>query len=98
MDEPAQCFAVAYAAAAGVVIYCCSMEKLWTVAQKNFNLCVERIWGVQKSTMAEWIVYYINTSSYEDFLVFSSGIQRKFGECWQSPTQKCGVGIQFVSP
>jgi len=69
MDEPAQCFAVAYAA-----------------------------WGVQKSTMAEWIVYYINTSSYEDFLVFSSGIQRKFGECWQSPTQKCGVGIQFVSP
>ena len=88
---------VAYAVAADVARCCCS-EELWTVAEKNLNLCVERIWGVQKSTMAEWIVYNINTSSYKDFLVFSSGIQRKFGECWQSPRQKCGVWIQFVSP
>jgi hypothetical protein len=32
---------VAYAAAADVVRCCCSMEELWTVAEKNFNLCVE---------------------------------------------------------
>jgi hypothetical protein len=44
---------VAYAAAADVVRCCCSMEELWTAAEKNFNLCIERIfdiWGVQEST------------------------------------------------
>jgi len=40
MDEPAQ-----YAAAAFVVRCCCSMEELWTAAEKNLNLCVERIFG-----------------------------------------------------
>jgi hypothetical protein len=35
---------VAYAAAADVVRCCCSsMEELWA-AEKNFNLCVERIY------------------------------------------------------
>jgi hypothetical protein len=36
---------VAYTAAADVVRCCCSMEELWTAAEKNFNLCVERIFG-----------------------------------------------------
>jgi hypothetical protein len=33
---------VAYAAAADFVRCCCSMEEVWA-AEKNFNLCVERI-------------------------------------------------------
>ena len=32
------------------------LEELWTLAEKHLNLCVERIWGVQESTLAEWIV------------------------------------------
>ncbi len=47
MDEPA---------AADVVRCCCSMEELWTVAEKNLNLCIEMIWGVQVSTLAKRIV------------------------------------------
>ena len=63
---------VAYAAAADVVRCCCSMEEVWA-AEKNFNLCVERIFeGCKK---VPWLngLFNIHTSSYEDFLVCSSG-------------------------
>ncbi len=43
---------VAYAVTADAVRCCCS-EELWTVAEKNLNLCVERIWEVQVSTLAK---------------------------------------------
>ena len=57
MDEPAQCFAVAYAAAADVVRWCCLIEELWTVPEKNLNLFIERIiLEGQVSTLAEQIV------------------------------------------
>ena len=59
---------VAYAAAAAVVRCCYSMEEVWA-AEKNFNLCVERIFeGCKK---VPWLngLFNTHTSFYEDFLV-----------------------------
>jgi hypothetical protein len=45
---------VAYAAAADVVRCCCSMEEVWA-AMKNFNLCIERIFGGCKIVTVPWL-------------------------------------------
>ncbi len=64
--------AVAYAAAANVV-GCCSLmlEELWTFAEQNLNLCVER------SKKVPWLNGYnkqiILPNLTEEFCVHSSG-------------------------
>ena len=47
---------------------------------------------------AQWTDCFIDTSSYKDFWVCSSGTKRKFEECRQSLTQKWNFGINFVLP
>ena len=60
MDEPANVVDVAYELRQQMLLDAAArwLEELWTVAEKNLNLCIERIWGVQESTLAERIVYY----------------------------------------
>ena len=57
------------------------MEELWA-AEKNFNLCIERIFGgCKKVPWLNGLLYILHTSSYENLLACSSGTWRKFGEC-----------------
>jgi len=60
MDEPANVVDVAYELRQQMLLDAAArwLEELWTVAEKNLNLCIERIWGLQESTLAERIVYY----------------------------------------